>query len=300
MSHPFYTLDVFTTQKLAGNPLAVVLEAAGLTTEQMQGIAREFNLSETVFVFPPENPAHRAKLRIFTPGRELPFAGHPTVGAAILLARLDSEAGPAADRFVLEENVGPVPCEIDRSDAKAPRATFGLPRLPFRIDEALSVPELAQIFGLAEGDIGFPGHAPSVFSAGNGFSFVPVKGLAAMSRIKLDLANWDNAIKPADHPNAFVYCRETAETGHHYQARMVAPDMGVAEDPATGSAVAAFAGVVMAFDKPSDGHHSLVVEQGYEMGRPSQIALGLKVEGGKLASATIAGSAVLVSQGQLL
>jgi trans-2,3-dihydro-3-hydroxyanthranilate isomerase len=300
MKRHFYTLDVFTTQRLAGNPLAVVLDAQGLDTAQMQAIAREFNLSETVFVLPPENPEHRARLRIFTPARELPFAGHPTVGAAILLATLDQLAGRPSNSFVLEETVGLVPCQIDLADKLAPRATFSLPKLPFEIAEPLSVTAVAKVLGLTERDIGFDNHTPRVFSAGNGFSFIPVSGLDAMARIKLNLADWNDVIKPADHPDAFVYCRETVESGHEFHARMFAPDMGITEDPATGSAVAAFAGAVMAFDTPADGIHSLVIEQGYEMGRPSQITLGLTVKNSALISATIGGSAIIVSEGHLL
>jgi trans-2,3-dihydro-3-hydroxyanthranilate isomerase len=121
-----------------------------------------------------------------------------------------------------------------------------------------------------------------------------------MGAIRLDLARWDGAMKPAAHPNAFVYCRQTAETGHHFHARMFWPGAGIAEDPATGGAVAAFAGAIMAFDAPADGEHRFVIEQGYEMGRPSQIALELTVAGGTLVSARIGGSAVVISEGVLL
>ncbi|POR57055.1 PhzF family phenazine biosynthesis protein [Bosea psychrotolerans] len=300
MKRRFVTLDVFTTQAQAGNPLAVVLDSDGLDTEAMQAITREFNLSETVFVAPPMQPRHRAALRIFTPGRELPFAGHPTVGTAVLLALRDAVEGKGADLLVLEEKAGLVPCAVSVDGPRSGHAVFTMPRLPQEIEAASSNTALAAVLGLDECEIGFGPHRAAVFSAGVPFTFVPLAGLDAIGRVKLDLSRWDAAMKPAEHPNAFVYCRQTVETGHHYHARMFWPGAGIAEDPATGGAAAAFAGVVMAFDKPADGEHRFVIEQGYEMGRPSQIALELTVESGALVSARIGGSAVLVSEGVLL
>lgn len=300
MTRRFVTLDVFTTSPNAGNPLAVVLDGEGLETAQMQAIAREFNLSETVFVLPPETPAGNAALRIFTPGRELPFAGHPTVGTAVLLALRDKAAGGSADTLVLEERVGPVVCRISVESERAGRAVFTLPRLPEEIAPASGLALIAGALGLDKREIGFEGHVPTVLSAGVGFTFVPIVSIEAMQRMRLDTSLWLQAMKPADHPNAFVYCRQTQESGHHFHARMFAPEMGIGEDPATGSAVAAFAGAIMRFEKPDDGEHRFVIEQGYEMGRASQIELGLHVAGGKLIEATIGGAAVVMSEGVLL
>ena len=300
MARRFVTLDVFTDTPHAGNPLAVVLDSDGLDTAAMQAIAREFNLSETVFVQPPAEAGHRAALRIFTPGRELPFAGHPTVGTAVLLALRDGAEGKASDVLVLEEAIGIVPCAVSVKGQGTGHATFTLPRLPQETEPASSNAEIAAALGLEASMIGFGRHRPGVFSAGVPFTMVPVADLAAIGAIRLDLARWDAAMKPAAHPNAFVYCRQTAETGHHYHARMFWPGAGIAEDPATGGAVAAFAGAIMAFDKPGDGEHRFVIEQGYEMGRPSQITLELTVAGGALVSARIGGSAVLISEGVLL
>lgn len=300
MTRRFVTLDVFATSPNAGNPLAVVLDGEGLDTAQMQAIAREFNLSETVFVLPPETPEGKAALRIFTPGRELPFAGHPTVGTAVLLALRDRAAGVSAERLVLEERVGPVVCTVSVESARAGRAVFTLPRLPEEIAPASGLALIAGALGLDKREIGFEGHEPTVFSAGVGFSLVPVASLEAMRRIRLDNSLWTQAIRPADHPSAFVYCRQTQEAGHHFHARMFSPATGIGEDPATGSAVAAFAGAIMRFERPGDGEHRFVVEQGYEMGRPSQIELGLRVSGGTLVEATIGGAAVTMSEGVLL
>ncbi|WP_332694293.1 PhzF family phenazine biosynthesis protein [Bosea sp. (in: a-proteobacteria)] len=300
MQRRFVTLDVFAARPHAGNPLAVVLDSEDLDTAAMQAIAREFNLSETVFVLPPAATAHRAAIRIFTPERELPFAGHPTVGTAVLLALRDAAEGRPAELLVLEEKVGLVPCAVGRSTARAGRATFTLPRLPEEIEPAAGLSLLAGALGLDRRDIGFGQHAPSVFSAGLGFTLVPVATRKALAGIRLDTSLWSQAMRPAGQENAFAYCRETVEAGHHFHARMFAPGMGVAEDPATGSAVAAFAGAVMRFEKPGDGEHRLVIEQGYEMGRPSQIELGLRVADGALVSATIGGTAVMMSEGHLL
>src|SRR5262249_29975557 len=156
-------LDVFTTKRFAGNPLAVVLEPGGLDTAAMQALAREFNLSETVFVFPPSEKAHRASLRIFTPGRELPFAGHPTVGTAVLLGRLDG--GSKAREFVLEEKVGPVACRVQPDEAGG-RATFDLPRLPAQAGDVADAATLARALSLAPGDVGFGDYTASRWSAG--------------------------------------------------------------------------------------------------------------------------------------
>jgi trans-2,3-dihydro-3-hydroxyanthranilate isomerase len=299
MKRRFVTLDVFTTRRHAGNPLAVVLQSEGLDTEAMQAIAREFNLSETVFVGPPEKPEHRAAIRIFTPGGELPFAGHPTVGTAVWLALSDEAEGKPADMLVLEEKVGPVSCAVSIKGSHAGHATFTLPRRPEPLEQPVADAELAEALGLDPSDLGFDAHRPNAFSAGVAYTTVPVASRAAVAKARVAGA-FERVMATTSNGNAFVYCRETAEVGHHYHARMFWPGSGIVEDPATGSAAAAFAGAIMAYDKPEDGDHRLVVEQGYEMGRPSQITLELSVRGGALVSARIGGSAVVVSEGVLL
>ncbi len=299
MKRRFVTLDVFTTRRHAGNPLAVVLQSEGLDTDAMQAIAREFNLSETVFVAPPEKPEHRASVRIFTPGGELPFAGHPTVGTAVWLALSDDAEGRPADMLVLEEKVGPVSCAVEVKGSHAGHAVFTLPRLPERVEQPVADAQLAEALGLDPADLGFGAHRPSAFSAGVAYTMVPVASREAVARARVAGA-FERVMVATSNGNAFVYCRETAEVGHDYHARMFWPDAGVVEDPATGSAVAAFAGAIMAYDKPEDGDHRLVIEQGYEMGRPSQITLELSVREGALVSARIGGSAIVVSEGVLL
>jgi trans-2,3-dihydro-3-hydroxyanthranilate isomerase len=297
MRRAFYTLDVFTDAPLAGNPLAVVLDSEGLDDARMQKIAREFNLAETVFVFEPKKPVNAAALRIFTPGRELPFAGHPTVGTAVLIAHLRArELLKGEDiRLVLEEQVGEVVCVARHRQGQAMAAYFNLPRLPERLGEAPSKASLANDLALDVADIGFDAHQPSLIGAGTSNLFVPLKNLAAMAKARPGRKAWGENGGPC----LYLYTREVMHKGSAFDARMFAAGWGVYEDPATGSAAAAFAGVVMAYEKPQDGEHVVTIEQGVEMGRPSFIALGLSVENGALRGATIGGSAVIVSEGTI-
>jgi trans-2,3-dihydro-3-hydroxyanthranilate isomerase len=297
MSRKFYTLDVFTNVALAGNPLAVVLESDGLDQARMQAIAREFNLAETVFVMEPRNPVNTARVRIFTPGRELPFAGHPTIGSAILLAHLRAPDRLAREdlRLVIEEEVGDVVCEARHRKGQALAAYFTLPRLPQATGEAPANEALAADLGLAAADIGFGAHQPTMYGAGTSNLFVPIASLDAMARARPNLRLWGENGGPA----VYLYTNEVVHKDSNWHARMFASGWGVVEDPATGSAAAAFAGVVMQFERPGDGDHMFVIEQGVEMGRPSFISLGIEVENGALRAATIGGSAVIVSNGAI-
>jgi trans-2,3-dihydro-3-hydroxyanthranilate isomerase len=298
MSRRFYTLDVFTREPLAGNPLAVVIDCDGLDSSRMQRIAREFNLSETVFVLPARNPINTARVKIFTPATELPFAGHPTVGTAVLLASLRAPelAGGRDLAVVLEEEVGDIHCTVRLAREAASYAYFDLPRLPEKIGDA-DARALAAALSLAPADIGFDGHAPSVYSAGTPFCFAPIASRAALVRAKPDPALIARAA--ADGRGVYLYARDTLDPAHAVHARMFGAGVGISEDPATGAAAAAFAGVAMEFEKPGDGEHAIVIEQGFAMGRPSLITLGMHVERGQLIGATIGGHAVRVSEGSL-
>lgn len=267
----------------------------------MQAIAREFNLSETVFIAPPAHPGHRASVRIFTPGREVPFAGHPTVGTAVLLGLLDQPARPGSVDFVLEETIGPVPCMVKVLGPERGEATFTLPQLPERLGALPDYATLARGLGLDEADIGFGAHVPGVYSAGNPFRCVPLCSRDAVTRARPQGEAFSRAFDVGDDgfTNAFVYCAEPLDPAHGFHARMFAPSVGVPEDPATGSAAAAFAGVFMDWEKPGDGSHRFVIEQGDAMGRPSRIAVSLEVANGRLRQARIGGEAVIVSEGRL-
>jgi trans-2,3-dihydro-3-hydroxyanthranilate isomerase len=297
MRRRFVTLDVFTDKRFAGNPLAVVLEPDGLDTAAMQTIAREFNLSETVFVFPPEDKANRAKIRIFTPVSELPFAGHPTVGTAVLLGRIDG--GTNARNFVLELNVGPVPCHVTPAGSDSGRAVFDLPRLPQDVGAPADDAVIAAALGIEVAEIGFDGLKAARWSAGAPYTMVPVRGLDAIKRCRVNPAQWDKAFGFDAHAAAYMFCRETAIAGDAFHTRMFAPHQGVPEDPATGSAAAAFAGYLALHGGYRNGNHALVIEQGFEMGRPSLVALTLKISGGKLTGASIGGGAVVVTEGTI-
>ncbi|WP_245513594.1 MULTISPECIES: PhzF family phenazine biosynthesis protein [unclassified Mesorhizobium] len=298
MARNYLLYDVFTTERLAGNPVAVVLDSEGLDMAAMQAIAREFNLSETVFVLPPENPKHRNRIRIFTPDYEMPFAGHPTVGSAIALAEL---AGESAGIFVLEENIGPVRCAVSKHDG-AIFAEFDLAKLPERLELVADPEMIGAALGLGPHELGFENHRVAFWSAGVPYVTIPVADLEAAAKIRLDNQAWSE-LAPRKSEWAFaspyVYCRETVHHDSAFHVRMIVPGTPSYEDPATGSAAAAFAGAIMHFDGPTDGISQLWIEQGLEMGRPSRIRLELNVEGGKLAAARIGGHAVKLAEGKL-
>lgn len=299
MARAFAILDVFTSRPLSGNQLAVVLDADGLDTEAMLAITAEFNLAETVFVLPAERPAHRARIRIFAPGRELPFAGHPTVGTAVLLALDDAATGGTGTdtMLVLEETVGPVRCLVSREEeGKRGHATFDVPVVAQPAGHVLDRDAIAAALGLLPSEIGFENHVASAYTAGVPYIFVPLRDLDAMRRVLPRLDLWQHAFGDV---SAYLYCRETESNTHHFHARMFWRTLGLVEDPATGSAAAAFAGVVAGFDRPMAGSHPILIEQGYEMGRPSVIRLEVDIENGALAAARIGGDAVVVARGTL-
>ncbi|WP_375410926.1 PhzF family phenazine biosynthesis protein [uncultured Methylobacterium sp.] len=303
MARRFVTLDVFTETPFAGNPLAVVLDADGLDVGAMQRIAAEFNLSETVFVLPPDETRRKARLRIFTPTRELPFAGHPVIGAAVLLALRDGRAGLAdATAFGLEVEIGVIPCVVETAGGRG-RARFTLPLLPAYLEEDPETEAVAAALGLAPSEIGFGLHAPSRHSVGPAFTFVPLASIAALDRARLDPAGFAalGETSALGQPSAlYLYAVDPDGIGHRYQARMFAPHLGVAEDPATGSAAAAFAGVMMQFEPLGDGTHEVAIRQGIAMGRPSEIGVQLVIASGALHTVEISGAAVLMSEGTLL
>lgn len=295
--------DVFTDRKLAGNPLAVIFDGAGLSAETMQAIALEMNLSETVFVLPPDHAAHTARIRIFTPGRELPFAGHPTVGTAIALAER-TYSGDAASMdlvSVLEEAVGPVRCAVRVRPGEASFAEFDLPRISTHHDYQLDRLGLADALSVKASAIGFENHQPMVWSAGVPFLLVPLHDLASVEAVEFDPQLWERVAPMSEGrlTSAYVYCRGGVHHAAKFHARMFSPDMGIAEDPATGSAVAALSGAIHHFDALPDGHHPMMIEQGVEMGRPSYIHLQIDVKDGTVSRARIGGQAVRLATGVL-
>ncbi|WP_018183459.1 PhzF family phenazine biosynthesis protein [Kaistia granuli] len=300
MTRRFAILDVFTKTPLAGNQLAVVLDSEGLDEARMQAITREFNLAETVFVLPPAQPGHRASLRIFCPAYEMPFAGHPTVGTAVLLA-LETFGAQAAGQdavFVVEEKVGDIRCAVALHSGKSGHAIFDVPRQSERVDATIDDEALSAMLGLLASELCFENHRPSVYTAGVPYLLVPVSDLAAIGRARPVIQNWP-AVMPAGVGAVYLYTRETLTSDHQFHARMFWLGEGIIEDPATGSAAAAFAGAVATFDQLPSGTHRFVIEQGFEIHRPSLISLEVDVENSALHASRIGGDAVLLARGTL-
>ena len=296
-NHYFEVFDVFTNTQFEGNPLAIVHDADDLTVADMQRIAGEFNLAETIFVRSPEAEGHAARVRIFTPKNELDFAGHPTVGCAIALTQkhygqVEKATGAS---LILGENLGPVPCHVTISPDYS-YAEFVMPVLPVEQPLKITPEDAAGLVNLAYHQVGFENHDISAYTVGPRFIMIPVFGLEGCSRAK---AQAELSYPDAPYQSAYVYTRETVHPDADFHVRMFAPLMGIPEDPATGSAAAAFAGVIMKYDRLGDGMHHYTIEQGVEMGRPSLIYLKMKVEGGEMTELMIGGHAVKVSEGTL-
>ena len=291
MKLDYLLLDVFTRERLQGNPLAVVLRADGLLDDQMQRIAGEFNLSETVFITKPRTERHSAAVRIFTPAVELPFAGHPTVGAAVVLGL---EMRTTAIR--IEEKIGVITCVIEKLDKHRAHARFSLPHLPAVAGKPPERVQLALALGLEPEDLGFGAHHPSVYSAGVTFYLVPVKSAAVLKRITPQRRGWAEVF-PLEHNSVYVYTATPEEDGNDFAARMFSPGMGLGEDPATGAAAAALIGE-LARDA-ADGQTEYVLRQGFEMGRPSRITIQIRKTGDMLTHGGIGGDAVIIGQGSL-
>lgn len=292
----FHTLDVFTEQAYTGNPLAVVLEADALTNLQMQRIAREFALSETVFVCAPRTLGAIATARIFTPERELPFAGHPTVGTACLLAELG--LAPAGDdiRFVLDEGVGPVTVEVRREAGRAyfAQLTTAVPPEVRPWDGA--VEELAAVLGLSASDLASAGEVPRQASCGNPFVLVPVRQPELLPAIAFDAARAKALLADAWGHALYIYAR-----GYEgeLRARMFATDLGIHEDPATGSAAVALAGALALEAPESDADWQWPIHQGVEMGRPSLLHAEASKRAGRVIAVRVGGHAVRVTEGRI-
>jgi trans-2,3-dihydro-3-hydroxyanthranilate isomerase len=269
-----------------------VFEADGLADAAMQAVAREFNLAETIFVQRPQNAAHSARVRIFTPARELPFAGHPTVGCAIALADRRFAGDADMDAIIqLEEEIGVVRCAVTRRAGRAGFAEFVAPKLAEEAGPAATDEACARGLGLTPQEIGFGRHTPTIYSAGVRFCMTPVATPEALARAR------PSADFAAIGGEAYVYAPLPSDNPHAYRARMFAPLFGITEDPATGSAAAAFAGVVARFEHLAPGAHALPIEQGVEMGRASLIALTVNIVAGALTETRIGGAAVKVSEG---
>jgi trans-2,3-dihydro-3-hydroxyanthranilate isomerase len=300
MRHRFVTVDVFTSRRFTGNPLAVFPDARGLEPGEMQRISREFNLSETTFVLPPDDARHTRRVRIFTPSAELPFAGHPTVGTAFALAHLGevSLTGERTD-IVLEEGVGPVPVTIFAKDGRPVASQLTAGRRPEVGPRPPGPHAIAAALSLDAGDlIGSP-YEPEAVSCGVPFLFVPLRDRAAVARARLSRPEWERVLGTYWATEIFFFAFDPELPGSDLHARMFAPRLGVPEDPATGAAVTALGGYLGTRDAREDGTLRWVVEQGFEMGRPSLLELEIDKRGGQVVRIRVGGPSVFVSEGAM-
>jgi trans-2,3-dihydro-3-hydroxyanthranilate isomerase len=296
MKRRYVTVDVFTDRMFGGNPLAVVLDAAGLSTAQMQAISREFNYSETTFVLPPVDAAHDAQVRIFTVNSEIPFAGHPNVGTAFVLAsRVDTT--PA--RLNFEEKAGLVPIDILRENAMVVGAELNAPQLLKRMTQ-LGVDHAAACLSVSADDILVERHPPHIISVGLPFLVVEVASRDALRRARPDAAAFARTF-PCDGSDAvYFYTRDVppSEQPCDLQARMFHPGAsGLTEDPATGSATVAAAALLADLDGRPDGEQRLTIGQGVDMGRPSLLLTRVRKQGGSMVSAHVGGRCVAMMEG---
>ena len=300
MKLPFTTYDVFTARPFGGNPLAIVEEADGLSDAQMQVIAREFNLSETIFVLKPKDPANTASVRIFFPTAEIPFAGHPTIGCAIHLASRKYKPGCSFETEIrLEEVAGLVPVRVSRI-GDVPRAQFTAPVVPFAVEMPLpGVEEVARALALSPSDMGFDGHGLGLFQGGPRFFYVPLNSREALAKARVIEPHWSAMVSGMGLGNAYLYTRGSDGSGTDFRSRMYAPGDGIPEDPATGSATALLAAQLLASEGLGEGTHRWKLEQGHEMGRPSDLWLEADVAGAKLTAVRVAGQAVQIMSGVL-
>lgn len=292
----FHTLDVFTDRPFGGNPLAVFLEADGLSTETMASIARELNISETVFVLRPRLPGALCRIRIFTPGRELPFAGHPTIGTAILLTDLGLAPATKGSEvsFLLEEEAGPVPVTV-RLVNGAPAFAQLTSNAPITGPPPPPLSVIAEMVCLTPSDIA--GEIEAV-SAGVPFVMVPVRDRRALGSARLDVGRWKTGLADFWATEVFLFSRDPEMPGSDIRARMFAPAMGVTEDPATGAAAAALAGYLGGRDPDRDGTLRWTIEQGFEMGRPSLLQIEAEKQSGLVVKVRVGGGAVRMSEGR--
>jgi trans-2,3-dihydro-3-hydroxyanthranilate isomerase len=297
-SYDFVTVDVFTSERFGGNPLAVFPNAHGLSAGDMQSIATEFNLSETTFVLPPDNPQNHARVRIFTPACELPFAGHPNVGTGFVLACADPNP---PEHYTFEEIAGLVRVHILRDDGKSiSGARISAPH-SLMVTTGIPTDAVAACVGLTEDDFLTNAHTPLVASVGTPFVIAEVASLDALARAQPDVgafravaARFPGMVRFALH----LYVRKDGDATQ-LRTRVFAPLGGVMEDPATGAANAALSALLVSLAPGEDVALHFEIEQGIEMGRPSLIIGGARKTAEGAVTATVAGNCVPVMRGTL-
>jgi trans-2,3-dihydro-3-hydroxyanthranilate isomerase len=299
MKLEFTTVDVFTDRPFGGNPLAVVTNAEGLSTGQMQSIAAEFNLAETTFVLPPQDAAHTAEVRIFTPKAELPFAGHPNVGTAFVLARAGQSysRAVAGDRLVFEEKAGLVRMELTREAGVVTATRLAAP-VPLSIGEEIAPEIVAEACSLKADDIEVKGHRPCIASCGVPLVFAELESRAALARaaIRTDVLARHLPMERAVGIHFYVAAKEH---GVEIQSRMFAPLFGVPEDPATGGANVALIGLLAHHRPEADLVLAKTIGQGFDMGRPSILEAAAEKKAGTVTATYIGGRCVPMMKGTI-
>ncbi|HEY3794775.1 MAG TPA: PhzF family phenazine biosynthesis protein [Bradyrhizobium sp.] len=295
----FVTVDVFTDRQFGGNPLAVVTNAIGLSTERMQTIAAEFNLAETTFVLPPKNPAHAAEVRIFTPKAEMPFAGHPSIGTAFVVARAGESYGKviSGDRLTFEMIAGLVDIGLTKENGQTVAARLTAPQ-PVSFGEKIPVEIVAAACALKPGDFKTDIHRPCVASCGAPFLFAELSSRAALAAAAPQPELFARDL-PRDRVTGLHLYVQAKEENRDIQARMFAPQHGIAEDPATGSATVALIGMLAHHMPGGDLILSKTIGQGFDMGRPSILEASAEKKAGRVAATRVGGRCVPVMSGTI-
>ena len=288
-------VDVFAEAPLQGNPAAIVFDADALDAARMQAIAREFNLSETAFILKPQDPENTAHVRLFTPGAEVPFAGHPNIGAAFALA---NDRPLHGDDLVFEEKAGLVRLRLERVGEHAVGASLTAP-LTVTTRAAPGVSAVAAALSLRDSDIVTGTHPPINASVGLEFMFVEVGDVAALGKARVNLPAFDLIRASHQIEGVHLYVKWPSDDGVRIQARNLSPYDGIGEDPATGSATATLTAFLAQLDLRPDCDFHLVARQGVEMGRPSLLHGYAEMRRGKVAPPRISGLCVSVMQGVL-
>ncbi len=296
MRYRYYLCDVFTDTRFGGNQLAVLPQAAGLSGERMQQVAREFNFSETTFVLPPEEAGHTNKVRIFTPMAEVPFAGHPNIGTAFVLATTGRlGAIDTALSVTFEERAGLVPITIRKRPDQSVWCELAAPER-LSLGKTVSVRTVAAVLSLTADDIATETHFPQVASVGLPFLFVEVRDRTALERVRVNSEKLETLVTDSIPSLIHVYTR-SEDTDCDIRARVFAPLMGVPEDPATGSANCALAGLLSHYAERSQGVFDWRIVQGVELGRPTLLEARAEKRAGVVTDTWIGGACVLVGEG---
>jgi trans-2,3-dihydro-3-hydroxyanthranilate isomerase len=295
MQRRYVTIDVFTNRIFGGNPLAVVLDAKGLDTAQMQAIATEFNYAETTFVLPPRAPTNSAQVRIFTPRTEVPFAGHPNVGTAVAFAKeQEGQGNPPLERLVFEELAGLVPIRLIREQTVIVGAEFTAPE-SLTLGAKVTTAEVAECLSLEDTDISRVNHSPQVLSVGLPFLITEIASHQALKRAKPNALAHERILPPIGTDAIYAYCR--SPKSQHLHARMFSPLDGIVEDPATGSAAAATISLLATLRPETDEELAWRIEQGIEMGRPSLLQGRTEKRAGEVTAVHLGGFVVQVMSG---